>query len=128
MKEKITKIADALSGVSVSTWVVLATILLAVVNAILTVTGHNPIEVSDDQLFQYVSWALVFASIGYGIWKNISITKSAQTADEVLKLLKQGLVTVAEVQQYIQQVKEKKNTSADQNTETVQNTGNYKKD
>lgn len=126
MKEKITKIADDLSGVSVSTWVVLATILLTVTNAILTATGHNPIEVSNDQLFQYVSWALVFASIGYGIWKNISITKSAQTADEVLKLIKQGLITAAEVQQYIQQVKEKKNTSADQNTETVQNTGNYK--
>lgn len=126
MKEKITKIADTLSGVSVSTWVVLATIILAVVNAILTITGHNPIEVSNDQLFQFVSWTLVFASIGYGIWKNMSITKSAQTADEVLKLLKQGLVTVAEVQQYVQQVKEKQNTSADQNTETVQNTGNYK--
>ncbi|OFV69242.1 phage holin [Acetobacterium wieringae] len=126
MKEKIMKIADALSGVSVSTWVVLATILLAVTNAILTATGHNPIEVSDDQLFKFVSWTLVFASIGYGIWKNMSITKSAQTADEVLKLLKQGLVTVAEVQQYVQQVKEKQNTSADQNTKTVQNTGNYK--
>lgn len=126
MKDKIMKIADALSGVSVSTWVVLATILLAVTNAILTATGNNPIEVSDDQLFQYVSWALVFGSIGYGIWKNMSITKSAQTADEVLKLLKQGLVTVAEVQQYVQQVKEKQNTSADQSAETVKNTGNYK--
>jgi len=122
MKDKIMKIADALSGVSVSTWVVLATILLAVVNAILTVTGHNPIEVSDDQLFQYVSWALVFASIGYGIWKNMSITKTAQTADEVLKLLKQGLITVAEVQQYVQQVKEKQNTSADQSIKTIANT------
>lgn len=126
MKKKIMKIADALSGVSVSTWVVLATILLAVTNAILTATGHNPIEVSDDQLLQFVSWVLVFASIGYGIWKNMSITKSAQTADEVLKLLKQGLVTVAEVQQYVQQVKEKQNTSADQSAETVKNTGNYK--
>jgi hypothetical protein len=71
---------------------------------------------------------MVFASIGYGIWKNISITKSAQTADEVLKLLKQGLVTVAEVQQYVQQVKEKQNTSADQSAKTVNNTGNYKKE
>ena len=122
MKEKITKIADALSGVSVSTWVRLATILFAVTNAILTATGHNPIEVSNDQLFQFVSWVLVFASIGYGIWKNMSITKSAQTADEVLKLLKQGLVTVAEVQQYIQQVKEKQNTSADQSIKTIENT------
>ena len=122
MKEKITKIADALSGVSVSTWVVLATILLTVTNAILTAIGHNPIEVSKDQLFQYVSWALVFASIGYGIWKNMSITKSAQTSDEVLKLLKQGLVTVAEVQQYVQQVKEKQNTSADQSIKTIANT------
>lgn len=122
MKEKIMNIADALSGVSVSTWVVLATIILAVPNAILTATGHNPIEVSDDQLFQFVSWALVFASIGYGIWKNMSITKSAQTADEVLKLLKQGLVTVAEVQQYVQQVKEKQNTSADQSIKTIANT------
>lgn len=122
MKEKIAKIADALSGVSVSTWVVLATILLAVTNAILTATGHNPIEISDDQLFQFVSWALVFVSIGYGIWKNMSITKSAQTSDEVLKLLKQGLVTVAEVQQYVQQVKEKQNTSADQSIKTIANT------
>ena len=120
MKDRFMKIADALSGVSVSTWVVLATILLTVTNAILTATGHNPIEVSNDQLFQYVSWALVFASIGYGIWKNMSITKSAQTADEVLKLLKQGLVTAAEVQQYIQQVKEKQNTSADQSILTIQ--------
>ncbi|MBC3901317.1 hypothetical protein GH811_17030 [Acetobacterium malicum] len=122
MKEKITKIADALSGVSVSTWVVLVTIFLTVANAILSANGHNPIEVSNEQLFQYVSWALVFASVGYGIWKNMSITKSAQTSDEVLKLLKQGLVTVAEVQQYIQQVKEKQNTSADQSIKTIANT------
>lgn len=121
MKEKIIKIADTLSGVSVSTWVVLATILLTVTNAILTATGHNPIELSNDQLFQFVSWALVFASIGYGIWKNMSITKSAQTADKVLKLLKQGLVTVAEVQQYVQEVKEKQNTSADQSIKTITN-------
>lgn len=122
MKEKITKIADALSGVSVSTWVVLATILLTVTNAILTAVGKNPIVVSDDQLFQIMSWVLMFASIGYGIWKNMSITKSAQTSDEVLKLLKQGLVTVAEVQQYVQQVKEKQNTSADQSIKTISNT------
>lgn len=122
MKEKFMKIADDLSGVSVSTWVVLATILLTVTNAILMATGHNPIEVSNDQLFQLVSWALVFVSIGYGIWKNISITKGAQTADEVLKLIKQGLITAAEVQQYVQQVKEKQNTSADQSIKTIANT------
>jgi hypothetical protein len=122
MKEKIMNIADALSGVSVSTWVVLVTIILSVTNAILTATGHNPIEFSNDQLDQYVSWALVFASVGFGIWKNMSVTKSAQAADEVLKLLKQGLVTAAEVQAYIQTVKEKQNTSADLSAKTVSET------
>jgi hypothetical protein len=102
--------------------VVLVTIILSVTNAILTATGHNPIEFSNDQLDQYVSWALVFASVGFGIWKNMSVTKSAQAADEVLKLLKQGLVTAAEVQAYIQTVKEKQNTSADLSAKTVSET------
>jgi hypothetical protein len=122
MKEKIMNIADALSGVSVSTWVVLVSIILSVTNAILTATGQNPIEFSNDQLNQYVSWALVFVSIGFGIWKNMSVTKSAKTADEILKLIKQGLVTAAEVQEYIQTVKEKKNSSADQSVKTISET------
>jgi hypothetical protein len=120
MKNRIVKLADALSGVSRATWVVLATILLTIINAVLTMLGHNPIVLADAEITKYVSWALMFASVGFGIWKNISFTKGAQTTDEVLKLIKQGLVTADEVQKYVQEVKEKKNSSQDANVKTMQ--------
>jgi len=121
MKEKFVKLVEALAGISTATWVVLATIVLTIMNAVLTMLGHNPIVIADAEMFKYVSWALMFAGIGFGIWKNISITKGAQTADQVLKLIKQGLVTVDEVQKYIQEVKEGQNQSINNNVKTMQN-------
>jgi len=105
MKEKITKIVEALGGIKTSTWVTLVTILIAITNMVLTSFGKNPIGVSEDVLYQYVSWVLTFGSVIFGLWKNISVTKNAQTADEVLALIKQGLITADEVKEYIKSVK-----------------------
>ena len=73
-----------LKGVTVGTWVRLAAMVLTVVNMILAETGHNPISVSDDELYSIVSLALMVAASVAAFWKNNSFTEAAQAADSVL--------------------------------------------
>ena len=63
---------------------------LALINQLLTVTGHAVLPITDEQVNTLVStiWTVVAALWAY--WKNNSLTPEAQEADRVLKDLKAG--------------------------------------
>ena len=63
---------------------------LALINQLLTVTGHAVLPITDEQVNTLVStiWTVVAALWAY--WKNNSLTAAAQEADAVMKDLKQG--------------------------------------
>lgn len=65
-------------------------LFLALVNQILTSTGHNVIPVTDDQIAEAITLAVTIGASLWAWWKNNSFTKEAIKADEVLNFLKNG--------------------------------------
>lgn len=58
---------------------------LALVNQILTATGHSVINVSNDDINTLISTGFTVVSAVIAWWKNNSFTQSALKADEVMK-------------------------------------------
>lgn len=115
MKEKIVKIVEGLQTVPLKSWVLLISLILILVNIVLSAFGVNPIIVSEDSIGMIISGALAIIAPIYMMWKNWNGTKEAQTSQEVLDLMKQGLATADQVQKYIDEVKK----MADSQEETV---------
>lgn len=63
---------------------------LALVNQLLSVTGHAVLPIEDAQVETLVStiWTVVAACVAW--WKNNSLTPAAQEADVIMKDLKAG--------------------------------------
>ena len=63
---------------------------LALINQLLTVTGHAVLPITDEQVNTLVStiWTVIAAVVAW--WKNQSFTPQAIEADAVMKDLKQG--------------------------------------
>lgn len=105
MKEKIVKIVEGLQTVPLKSWVLLISLILILVNIVLSAFGVNPIIISEDSIGMIISGALAIIAPIYMMWKNWNGTKEAQTSQEVLDLMKQGLTTVEQVKEYIETVK-----------------------
>ena len=78
---------DKISAGTVARTAVLA---LALVNQVLTVTGHNVINVSNDDINTLVSTGFTIAAAVAAWWKNNSFSKEAIAADRLMKKLKEG--------------------------------------
>ena len=63
-------------------------LVLALVNQILTSTGHSVIPISDDQVSELISLGFTIGAALWAWWKNNSFTKNAIEADKVLDTLK----------------------------------------
>ena len=61
---------------------------LALVNQILTSTGHSIIQISDETVTQIVSVAFTAITAIIAWWKNNSFTQAAIKADQTMKKLK----------------------------------------
>lgn len=115
--EKITKIFDGLKGVPQATWMVLISLALIFVNAILTAFNINPIDLSSAEVYQGISYAIALGGIGYAIWRNFNFTDKAQAAQQLLVLLKEGLVTIDEVIKFINEIQSRKGTEKESDGE-----------
>lgn len=76
----------------VSAWTISRTILLALalINHLLTVTGHNPIPYDDAMLEQYVAWTFDAIAAIWAWWRNNSFTPAAIKGDQLMKQIKRG--------------------------------------
>ena len=61
---------------------------LALINQILTSTGHSVIPISDEQVTEGISLAFTVVTALIAWWKNNSFTAAAIQAGETLKELK----------------------------------------
>jgi SPP1 family holin len=61
---------------------------LALINQILTTTGHAVIPISDDQITQLVSLIFTVSAALVAWWKNNSFSVEAIVADKYMKELK----------------------------------------
>ena len=60
------------------------TLLFALANQALTISGHNPLPFSEDEVGQAVSMLLTVGASLWAWWKNNSFTHAAIAADELL--------------------------------------------
>ena len=76
-----------MNKIKVATLTRTAVLILALMNQILSATGHSPIPVDDAQLEQLISTGM---TVGAAIWawlENNSFTKEAIAADNYLESL-----------------------------------------
>ena len=71
-----------------ATYVRYILMIITIVNMLLTRFGLNPINVSEDQLYQVVSDILTAAVFIANTWYNNSVTPEAIEADKFMKSLK----------------------------------------
>lgn len=77
--------------IKVETIIRTVTLALALVNQILTSTGHSVIPVSDDQIAEGISLAFTVGASIWAWWKNNSFTQAAIRADLTLDALRAGV-------------------------------------
>lgn len=65
-----------------------AVLTLALANQILSVTGHSPLPVTDEQLSEGITLGFTVVASIWAWWKNNSFTKKAIEADTYLKDIK----------------------------------------
>ena len=63
-------------------------LVLALANQVLTATGHSVIPVDDDTVAQIITAGFTIITAVMAWWKNNSVTKAAQEADNYLAALK----------------------------------------
>ena len=62
---------------------------LALINQILTVSGHSPIPIEDEAVTELIATTATIAAALVAWWKNNSFTSAAIQADEVMKDMKE---------------------------------------
>lgn len=60
-------------------------LVIALLNQILTSSGHEVLPISDEEVNQVVTLAFTIGASIWAWWKNNSFTKAAIEADKVLK-------------------------------------------
>lgn len=61
---------------------------LALINQLLTATGHNVINIAEEDINTLISTIFTIVTAIVAWWKNSSFTKEAIAADEYMKELK----------------------------------------
>ena len=71
---------------------IIRTVILvyALLNQILTITGHSILPIGEDQLTELVSVGFTIIISVWAWWKNNSFTEEAIQADEYLERLREG--------------------------------------
>ena len=76
-----------MNRIKIDTMTRTAVLMLALVNQILSATGHSPIPVDDEQLEHLISTGITVGAAIWAWWKNNSFTKEAIAADNYLDSL-----------------------------------------
>ena len=63
-------------------------LVLALLNQLLTATGHSVINISDESINTLISTGFTIVTAVIAWWKNNSFTQSALKADKVMRELK----------------------------------------
>lgn len=62
---------------------------LALINQILTGTGHSPLPISDEDVTEIISLCVTIGASVWAWWKNNSFTQAALRADETMRAEKE---------------------------------------
>ena len=84
-----------------STYASAIVLVLTMVNYILAMLGKPLVGIDEGQIETVVAALIGVAGIIYSWYKNQSITKPAQVADDVMQILKDGKITLAELEDFV---------------------------
>ena len=84
-----------------STYVSAVVLIFTMVNYVLNIMGESVININENEITAWVTAIVGVVGIVYSWYKNQSITHPAQVADDVMKILKDGRITISELEDFI---------------------------
>lgn len=87
--------------IKASTYVSAVVLIFTMVNYVLNIMGKPVININENEIAAWVTTIVGVAGIIYSWYKNQSITKPAQVADDVMQILKDGKITLAELEDFV---------------------------
>lgn len=87
--------------IKASTYVSAVVLIFTMVNYVLNIMGKPVININENEIAAWVTAIVGVVGIFYSWYKNQSITKPAQVADDVMQILKDGKITLAELEDFV---------------------------
>lgn len=87
--------------IKASTYVNAVVLIFTMVNYVLNIMGKPVININENEIAAWVTAIVGVVGIIYSWYKNQSITKPAQVADDVMQILKDGKITLAELEDFV---------------------------
>lgn len=87
--------------IKASTYVSAVVLIFTMVNYVLNIMGRPVININENEIAAWVTAIVGVVGIIYSWYKNQSITKPAQVADDVMQILKDGKITLAELEDFV---------------------------
>ena len=84
-----------------STYVSAVVLIFTMVNYVLNIMGKPVININEKEIAAWVTAIVCVVGIIYSWYKNQSITHPAQVADDIMKILKDGRITISELEDFI---------------------------
>lgn len=84
-----------------STYVSAVVLIFTMVNYVLNIIGKPVININENEIGAWVTAIVGVVGIIYSWYKNQSITHPAQVADDIMKILKDGRITISELEDFI---------------------------
>lgn len=84
-----------------STYVSAVVLIFTMVNYVLNIMGKPVININENEIAAWVTAIVGVIGIIYSWYKNQSITHPAQVADDIMKILKDGRITISELEDFI---------------------------
>lgn len=84
-----------------STYVSAVVLIFMMVNYVLNIMGKPVININENEIAAWVTAIVGVVGIIYSWYKNQSITHPAQVADDIMKILKDGRITISELEDFI---------------------------
>ena len=84
-----------------STYVSAVVLIFTMVNYVLNIMGKPVININENEIAAWVTAIVGVVGIIYSWYKNQSITHPAQAAEDIMKILKDGRITISELEDFI---------------------------
>lgn len=84
-----------------STYVSAIVLIFTMVNYVLNIMGKPAININENEIGAWVTAIVGVVGIVYSWYHNQSISHPAQVADDVMKILKDGRITISELEDFI---------------------------
>lgn len=109
--------------IKASTYVSAVVLIFTMVNYVLNIMGKPVININENEIAAWVTAIVGVVGIIYSWYKNQSITKPAQVADDVMQILKDGKITLAELEDFVAKYSEQ--DTDDEEDEEYDNSEDY---